>query len=144
MFLKQLKINFLKQFKTYRLCHSFYIIRLMLNTSLFFKASYLKNFIILLFMSCYIKKLFSSLKKYHDLTAKISSYSKIMYSCKECVTYSVIYHIELESSKYTKYLSHTFQKYDLIVSEIKWTHVQRDCLYLYIKIQKTLAHLIYL
>ena len=80
----------------------------MLNISLFFKASYLKNFITLLFISCYIKKLFSSLKKYYNLAAKISSYSEIMCSCKECVTCLMIYYVESESFKCAEYLLYTF------------------------------------
>ena len=79
----------------------------MLNTSLFFKASYFKNFITLLFISSDIKKLFSSSKKYYNLAAKISSYSKIIHSCKEYITYLVICYIKSESFKYIKYLSVT-------------------------------------
>ena len=134
MFLEQLKINFLKWFKIYRLCCSLYTVRLVLNTSFFFKASYLKNFIILLFMSYYIKKSFSSLKKHHDLVAKISSYSKIMCSCKECVTCSVICCVESESFKCAECLSHTFQKCDLVISKTKWAHIQRNYLCLHTKI----------
>ena len=126
------------------MCHSLYTIRFMLNTSFFFKASYLKNFITLLFMSYYIKKLFSSLKKCCDLTAKISSYSEIMCSCKECVTYSVICHVESESFKCAECLSHTFWKCNLVISETEWAHVQRNHLCLHIKIQKTLTYLIHL
>ena len=107
LFLKWLKINSLKWFKIYRLCCSLYTIRLVLNTSSFSEASYLKNFITLLFMSCCIKKSFSSLKKCCDLVVKISSYSEIMCSCKEYVTCSVIYHVESESFKCAECLSHT-------------------------------------
>ena len=78
LFLKQLKINSLKWFKTYRLCCSLYTVRLVLNTSLFSEASYLENFITLLFISSCIKKFFSSSKKCCDLAAKILSYLKIM------------------------------------------------------------------
>ena len=92
----------------YRLCCSLYTVRLVLNTSFFSEVSCLKNFITLLFMSSYIKKSFSSLKKYCDLAAKISSYSKIMCSCKEYVTHLVICYIESESFKYVKCLLHTF------------------------------------
>ena len=134
LFFKQLEINFLKQFKTYRLCHSLYTIRLMLNTSLFFKVFCLKNFITLLFISSHIKKSFSSLKKYHDLTVKILSYSEIMYSYKKCVTYLIICYVESKSFKCAECLSHTFWKCDLVISKIKWAHVQRNCLCLYIKI----------
>ena len=70
-------------------------------------------------MSCHIKKSFSSLKKYHNLVAKISSYSKIMCSCKEYVTYSVIYCVESKSFKCAECLLHTSQKYDLVISKIK-------------------------
>ena len=116
----------------------------MLNTSLFSETSCLENFITLLFMSCYIKKSFSSLKKYCDLAAKISSYSEIMCSCKECMTHSVICCIEPESFKCAEYLSHTFWKCNLVISETEWAHIQRDYLCLYIKIQKTLTCLIHL
>ena len=108
LFLKWLEIDSLEWFKIYRLCHSLYIVKLMLNTSFFFEASYLKNFITLLFMSCHIKKSSSSSKKCCDLAAKISSYSKIMCSCKECVTHLVICCIKSESFKCAECLSHTF------------------------------------
>ena len=65
-------------------------------------------------MSSHIKKLFSSLKKCCDLTAKISSYSEIMCSCKECITYSIICYVESESFKCVECLLHTFWKYDLL------------------------------
>ena len=89
----------------------------MLNTSLFSKVSCLENFITLLFMSSYIKKSFSSLKKCCDLAAKILSYSEIMCSCKECVTCLIICHIEPESFKCVKCLLYTFYKCDLVISE---------------------------
>ena len=126
------------------MCCSFYTVRLVLNTSFFFKASCLENFTILLFMSSHIKKFFSSLKKHYDLAAKILSYSKIICSCKEYVTYLVICCVESESFKCAKYLLHTFWKYNLVISKTKWACVQRNCLYLYIKIQKTLAYLVHL
>ena len=128
----------------YRLCHSLYTVRLMLNTSFFFKVSYFKNIIILLFMSSYLKKSFSSLKKYYNLAAKILSYSEIMHSCKECITCSVICYVESESFKCVKCLLHTSQKYNLVISETEWTHVQRNYLCLCTKIQKTLAYFIHL
>ena len=119
LFLKQLEINSFKQFKMYKLCCSLYTVRLVLNTSFFSEVSYLENFITLFFISSYIKKLFSFSKKYHDLVAKILSYSKIMCSCKECVTCLIIYYVESKSSKCVKYLSYTFQKCDLVISETK-------------------------
>ena len=108
LFLKWLEINSLKWFKMYRLCYSLYTVRLMLNTSLFFKVSCFKNFITLLFISSCIKKSFSSSKKCCDLAAKILSYSKIMCFCKECVTYLIICYVESESFKCVKCLLHTF------------------------------------
>ena len=90
---------------------------LVLNTSLFSEASYLKNFITLLFMSSHIKKSFSSSKKYCDLAAKILSYSEIIYSCKEYVTHLVICYVESKSFKCAECLSHTFQKCDLVISK---------------------------
>ena len=128
----------------YKLCCSLYIVRLMLNTSLFFKVSHLKNIITLLFMSSHIKKSFSSSKKCHDLAVKILSYSKTMCSCKECVTYSVTCCIEPESFKYAECLLHTFWKYNLVISKTEWVHVQRNCFCLHIKIQKTLTYLVHL
>ena len=70
-------------------------------------------------MSYHIKKSSSSLKKHHDLAAKISSYSEIMCSCKECVTCSMICYIKSESFKCAECLSHTSQKCDLVISKIK-------------------------
>ena len=126
------------------MCHSLYTVKLMLNTSFFFKASCLENFITLLFMSCCIKKSFSSLKKCCDLAAKISSYSEITCFCKECVTCLVICCVESESFKCAECLLHTFWKYDLIISETEWVHVQRNYFCLCTKIQKTLTYLIHL
>ena len=142
LFLKQLKIDSLEWFKMYRLCHSLYTVRLVLNTSLFSEVSYLENFITLLFMSCHIKKPFSSSKKCCDLAAKISSYSEIMCSCKECVTCSIACCVRSKSFKCAECLLHTFWKCNLVISETEWACVQRNCLCLCTEIQKTLAHLV--
>ena len=144
LFLEWLEINSFKQFKTYRLCCSLYTVRLMLNTSFFSEVSHLKNFITLLFMSSYIKKSFSSLKKCCDLAAKILSYSEIMCSYKKYVTCLIIYCVRSESFKCAECLLHTSQKCNLVISETEWVHVQRNYLCLCTKIQKTLTYLVHL
>ena len=123
LFLKWLEVDSLEWFKMYELCCSLHTVRLMLNTSFFSEASCFKNFITLLFISCYIKKPFSSSKKHCDLAAKISSYSEIMCSCKEYVTCLIICHVESKSFKCAECLLHTFWKYNLVISETEWVHV---------------------
>ena len=88
------------------------VVSILLNSCLILASSLkllvLRTFITLLFMSYYIKKFFSSLKKHHDLVVKILSYSEIMHSCKEYVTCLMIYHVKSESFKCAEYLSHIF------------------------------------
>ena len=91
---------------------------------------------ILLFISNeHIRKMISFTVHHHRLMCNLALATKTMWSCKKCVSWSLLCCVSSESFKCSECMSHTSHKYNLIIFKAEWAQVQHECVWLQVKVQ---------
>ena len=116
------------------LCIS-YTVRLMLNTTPPLQGFCPQNLLLPFMSNQHIKKMISFTVYCCRLVCNLALATETMWSCKECISWSLSYCVSSESFKCSECVSHTSCKCDLIISEAEWAWVHCKHVWLQVEVQ---------